>query len=289
MITLGTIVLILGVMVMGWMTDRPTPWQVGQVTIYLANLLAFAALLAGFGKVVTDRWGGVALSGRNFFSLSRLQMAGWTVVVLATVLTAAELRLWGKVAAANLALDINIPGEILAAMGIAVFTTAATPALLSLKTASPSPQATKLAIQKVTDAAPADKKNVIPADNAAQYGNAAPATVGVSGSVLTRSDPSLAQWRDLVTGDEVATADVVDLSKLQQLLISSLLLLSYIGMVAAWIDQGGMSASADPADKTVHTPYDTLPMLSQTFIGLMAISHAGYLAFKAVPKVERQT
>ena len=90
------------------------------------------------------------------------------------------------------------------------------------------------------------------------------------GHVMVRDDQSLARWSDIISGDEVANAGTVDLSKVQHLLITLLLLGTYAGMMFSAI------AKRDN--------FDTLPPLSPDFVGLMAISHAGYLAYKAVPK-----
>jgi hypothetical protein len=225
------------------------------VLVFLGHLLAVSLIIIGFGAVVSrDLWG-FALSSRNAYSLSKFQMAGWTAVVLAALFTAAELRIFhyfGNITGS--ALDIAIPGELLAAMGIAVFTTAATPAVLALKAGG----------------APSDSQRIAAAQRLADQTQTTPNNIGSIGHVMMRADQNLARWSDIVSGDEVANAGIVDLSKVQQLLITLLLLGTYAGMMIGAI--------------AVRSSFDTLPALSQSFIGLLAISHAGYLTYKAMPK-----
>ena len=103
------------------------------VTLRVISLRS-ALIIIGFGALVSKTLWGFALSSRNAYSLSKMQMAGWTVLVLAALFTAAEIRIFGYFGAVKSPpLDITIPGELLAAMGIAIFTTAATPAVLALK------------------------------------------------------------------------------------------------------------------------------------------------------------
>jgi hypothetical protein len=147
-----------------------------------------------------------------------------------------------------------MPGELLAAMGIAVFTTAATPAVLSLKAGQ----------------SPTDSQADAAASRVATQNNTSVANIDNVGHVMVRANKSDARWNDIVSGDEVANAGMVDLSKVQQLLITLLLLGTYAGAVVNAIAR--------------KSPFDALPPLSTQFVGLMAVSHAGYLAYKAAPK-----
>jgi hypothetical protein len=224
------------------------------ITVFLGEVAAVALVVVGFGALISQSLWGFALSSRNAYSLSKLQMAGWTVLVLATLFTAAEIRIFGYFRAVADPLQIIIPGELLAAMGIAIFTTAATAAVLALKSVgTPTDGQADAAAQRLANQTGTMKDNI---DN--------------MGHVMVRADQNLARWSDIVSGDEVANAGTVDLSKVQQLLITLLLLGTYAGMV--------VSAIAS------RNAFDSLPLLSPYFVGLMAISHAGYLTYKAVPK-----
>lgn len=225
------------------------------VVVFLGHLLALSLIIIGFGAVVSHNLWGFALSSRNAYSLSKLQMAGWTVVVLGALFTAAELRIFHYFSnVSGSALDIAIPGDLLAAMGIAIFTTAATPAVLALKAGGN----------------PSDSQRIAAAQRLADQTQTTSNNIGNVGHVMMRADQSLARWSDIVSGDEVANAGMVDLSKVQQLLITLLLLGLYSGMMISAI--------------AARSSLDALPALSQSFIGLLAISHAGYLTYKAMPK-----
>jgi hypothetical protein len=69
----------------------------------------------------------------------------------------------------------------------------------------------------------------------------------------------------------VANAGVVDLSKVQQLLVTILLIGTYTFLLIHTFSH---------ADKGI----DSLPGIGPRFIELMGISHAGYLVYKATPK-----
>lgn len=237
-----------------WLAVR----QGWAVVTGLADLLAVTGVVLGFGYAVTGKVSGIALSSWNDYSLSKLQMALWTIVVLAGLVTAAKLNLLGYFGSMtpDKVLAIGIPTELLEAMGIAAFSTAAAPAILALK-----------ASQDATDEETAGARDRV----AASSGGSAD-TMAVSGKAVGNTTSDAANWTDIVTGDEVANAGIVDLSKVQQLLITVLLVGTYVFMLIrmfALADAGGITA---------------LPPLDQHFIELMAVSHAGYLVFKAVPK-----
>jgi hypothetical protein len=237
------------------------------VVTFLIDLLAVAAVVLGFGYAVTGRAFGIALSTWNDYSLSKLQMALWTIVVLAGLLTAAKLNLldyFGAVPDQTGAdgsmipgqpLGIDIPGELLAAMGIAAFSTVATPAILSLKASqTPAQGEVSAAQQRLQDTAGQPTGTMQNAGKAAGYASA-----------------DSASWLDIISGDEVANAGTVDLSKVQQLLVTLLLVGTYVFMLVR------LFAQADAG-------MDSLPPLDEHFVELMAVSHAGYLAYKATPK-----
>ncbi|HKR25043.1 MAG TPA: hypothetical protein VJS15_07280, partial [Allosphingosinicella sp.] len=103
-----------------------------KVAAWVATMAMVVVLCACIGKAIAHQWTGVLIDSRNRISLSRLQMFGWTLVVLSGLITAvaSNLALSNNV----LALSINIPDPLLIAMGIAATSAAATPALLTLKT-----------------------------------------------------------------------------------------------------------------------------------------------------------
>jgi hypothetical protein len=97
--------------------------------------------------------------------------------------------------------------------------------------------------------------------------------VTATGRAIGRISPDTASWLDVVTGDEAANAGVLDLAKVQALLITLLLVGGYAGLLVRTF-----ATAAATAD------IDAMPELSPTFVGLLAVSHAGYLTYKAAPK-----
>lgn len=225
------------------------------VATFIANFALVAAIMCGFGYAVTGYLSGIALSSWNDYSLSRLQMTLWTIVVLAGLLTVVLIRLLSGVT--DPLLNVRIPGELLVAMGIAAFTTAAAPAILALK-ASQDPDVDQIAIAQ---------------QRVSQTTGTSVSGVSSTGNAMGRVSQATASWLDLVTGDEAANAGIVDISKVQQLLITILLLGAYCGSIIRTLAQTSTGAALAG-----------LPSLDSQFVELLAVSHAGYLVYKAAPK-----
>jgi len=172
----------------------PDSWRAG---VFLATLGLVALSMAAIGRIVNKRLDGLIIDNRNRASLSKLQMLLWTILIVAALTSLAASRLR---ASTSDPLAIDIPGELLAAMGIAAASFVAAPTVLSLKAGE----------------TPSDQ-NVQDAQASA---SAQGAQLQANGKVHGRADPSQAQWMDLFRGDEVGNADTPDLSKIQQFAIT---------------------------------------------------------------------
>ena len=220
--------------------------------VFVGVMVLLAIDLALVGWLINGRPIGAFIDNRNRLSLSKLQAGAWTVLVLSAFATVAAFNAglpgidYGTVANVN----VVIPGELLLAMGISATSLVATPALLSLK-ADEDPQ--DGAEQKAT----------------VRTGK----TIVGNGKVATKTAPSEASWADLVTGDELGNAGTPDLGKIQQVLITLILLASY----ADYVFQA-LSAPVGPIGQ--------LPAIDKSFVWLLGISHASYLAYKAAPHTE---
>jgi len=218
------------------------PTRAGYIFVLTAALLACG--LALVGQLVNGRPIGAFIDNRNRLSLSKLQAGAWTVIVVAAFATAAA---YNAETASNYdsvqALNIAIPGELLLAMGISSASLVATPALLSLKS---------------------NQTASAPAVSALPNGSSA------NGKVLVQSSADQASWSNLVTGDEVGNAQSPDLGKIQQILITVVLLGGYGGYVFASFND-------------IRGPIGQLPTVDQSFVWLLGLSHASYLAYKAAP------
>ncbi len=215
-------------------------WHVAAWLITMGLLIAFLALI---GKLLGRTWCGVIIDNRNRVSLSKLQAAAWSVLVLSALITAAAINLGS--AHPEAAVGIDIHQNLLIAMGIAATSVAAAPALLSLK----------------TDERPDPDE----CDDAAKLSG----QMKAKGRVYGRTSPTDAAWLDIFRGDEVANAASADLSKVQQFIVSTVLIVTYAVLLGDWLHD--------------HTTIEELPDFSDGFAVLLGISHAGYLAYKAVP------
>jgi len=222
---------------------RPETWLWGAYPA-TAGLMLLAILTVG--DALNGRLTGLIIDNRNRMSLSKLQMLVWTVVVISALIVYAAYNVRLQVEAP---LDINIPPELLFAMGISATSFIATPAILSLKSQE------------------------TPAQADVDTANAAPGTSQNQGKVFGRASASDASWTDLFQGDEVGNFDSPDLSKIQQVAITLLLVGVYSAQIITLF--AGLGA---PGSKLA-----SLPVLGQQFVVLMAISHASYLAYKAAP------
>lgn len=228
-----------------------------RLITFFGTFLALLGILVGVGAGVTGQRMGVLWTARNTYSLSRLQIVLWTLLVLSALAAVVACRVHGLViphgSGAVLAdpLNISIPGELLAVMGISVLSAAAAPAILTVKAQSESPRVDQL------DAA------------AARVGR----EVETVGQVAVRPTGYPPLIRDLFQGDDVAKTGTVDIGKVQQAAVTLVLWGAYFSLLVQLFVQG----RADARGMT------HLPALSETFVYLLGISHVGYLAYKATP------
>lgn len=230
--------------------------RITAAATYLLDLAGVTTALLAIAEAATGRPSAIAMSQRNVYSLSKLQMAAWTTVVLAGLLAAAQMGALGYFGGApGQALDLVVPPPVLAAMGIAGLTTAAVPAILNAK-----------ARQQ-----PADGEEAAARQRVAGMNAISPDRVVTAGKVICRTCSGAATWLDFVTGDETANGGTVDLSKVQQLLVTGVLTGGYALCLLCVF--------------TAATPWDRhLPVLSPDMVWLLAVSHAGYLVYKVAPK-----
>lgn len=232
---------------------RYVPFAEVGAAATLLNLAALAGVVGMVSWALTGNAFGFALGTLDRYSLARAQVALWTVVVFAALLTVAE---WNLAVARSLdALNVRIPGPVMAALGLSLFTAAAAPAILAVRGAA-SDLATSPQLTAATERA------------ASMTGTNA--GVVAHGQVGANSQASDASWKDLLTGDDVSVTGRLDLSKVQQALLTLIIVGIYLATVLQSFSATG--------------PMTALPDLGGDAVRLLAISHAGYLAYKAVPK-----
>jgi len=280
----GLMSLFIGLVVVHW-TSPTAGWL--PIAGFLGTLVGILCFYFACGFAITNTALGVFRDGENTYSLSRLQMAGWTWLILSALIAIAVSRLWHPATGGAGGLNIYIPSNLFIVMGISFFTGAAAPSLLSLKTSTPAtPGQVQTARTRMSET-----------------------DVVANGQVIVRDLSQAPHWGDIVEGDDVATKGTVDISKVQQLLITALLMGVYFAML--WdlfesSDSNGLLWAMSPslAKSLVNQNsllcgyqnvqdalagkcgigWTAMPDFPAALVTLLAVSHGGYLAYKAVPR-----
>jgi hypothetical protein len=237
-------------------------WTDTQTTLvmpFLLTLLAtcFLVVAAGLGS---DKgvWFGALIDSRNRFSLSRTQQMAWSILLLGALAVTSSFNAIVMPATIGTALEFipQMAGALWAALGINLV---ASPYLNAL-------------ILDSKDASRVEQRS--PADPTVMTNLVTPARLDVN------SNPKDANWLDLMTGETAGTENQLDVSRVQHLIISGLLISVYLMLLTKLMDSvsGEMIVTAF---KSGQVPFSELPRVGETFLGLLMLSHGGYLAFKA--------
>jgi len=185
------------------------------------------------------------IDGRNKMSMSRLQTCTWTFVLLPALGVAMANNVYLSVFKP---LSVVLPPELWEAMGISVASLAGASLLLNNKAQKDQSQ------------------NVLPDQTNTS-------SQKVVGSVVVNKNQTSASWMDMFKGDEAGNASTMDISKMQMFFLTIVLVGTYA------IEVGKMFIYGVSAGHGIqHFPY-----LDSSAIALLAVSHAGYLGYKAAP------
>jgi hypothetical protein len=223
------------------------------------------ALVGVVGHGVSGRVTGILIDNRNKMSLSRLQMLAWTILVLSAVFVAAVSNL--GLGPVGTALSIAIPTEILVVMGISATSLVGAPLILSTKTTQ-SPDQDQV---NLTRGLLAKRSPKLKPGGTAQL----PEVMIPRGLVMTYNSPEYASIADLFLGEETGNAAQTDLGKVQVFYITLILLVAYAAALGALFISSTSTIIAFPA-------------FGATLVVLLTISHAGYLANKAISHSQTQ-
>jgi hypothetical protein len=221
---------------------------------WLVTLVVITVSLALFG-LACGRWEATFIDNRNRMSLSKLQVILWTIAIFSALLSASCFNAGGQGDMAAI-MGITIDPKLWGLLGIAVTTAIGQPLALSSKSyrvvSDPELDDTKQNLHAITG---------VPASN-----------VQNDGHVLVKADQTDARWSDLIRGDDVGNADLIDFSKVQQLYFTLLTLLIF-----------GLAVARElVAAATSHNAITALPVPDAGFLGLLAASGAGYLVYKGM-------
>jgi hypothetical protein len=190
---------------------------------------------------------GVLIDNRGRFSLNRLQLIVWTVVVISLIAGVFFGRLIEGVAEP---LEFTIPGNVLGLLGISVGSAVTVATIKSSKAATSTALPAQPAAPEVVAVAPKGR-----------------AETKLATYQATGRRPFL---RQVFMAEEGAYADdVIDAGKFQSFAITVVLVVAYVGMAISWISDATSAASVT-----------ALPDLKGTFLVLLGISYAGYAGSK---------
>jgi hypothetical protein len=241
---------------------------------FILTMSSIVLLMLAAGLATKGLWFGVLIDDRNRISMSRTQQVAWTTLLIAAMaimgwFNAAGVTLIDQSTQSGWDLFPYMPGALWAALGINLV---ATPYLSDVILNRKDPErAAALSNPQSADGAqvPASPPGLM----VRQF--VQPARLDTNGS------PRQAGWTDLITGETKGSDQELDVSRIQHLVISGTLRTSYfMSLAAALGDISGESVmTAITGNKSIFT---NMPGVgTTTFLGLLGISHAGYLVFKA--------
>jgi hypothetical protein len=101
--------------------------------------------------------------------------------------------------------------------------------------------------------------------------------------LATRASPDKASLADLFMGESEADQGRVGISRRQHLLITLLLLATYVILLLEYVREIGGQQIAQAVGKASPI-FAAIPPVDPTFVALLAVNHAAYLGFKTIPK-----
>lgn len=316
----------------------------GPISVWIITILIMVILLALAGHEINGQWFGILIDTRNKFSLSRLQITLWTIIVLSAYLTMAIIRVSAMVSETSplnqqQALDIRFPEELILAMGISAASFAGSNLINSNKKSKQvkiesksTPEAALVrrnqakrdfddaegqlslfvqaesnrkqeldgAIQSLAaalddnarqlaekvksraemlyNAAVQDKeKAVLDRDSKNKALQTAERDLTditeAQGLLHKNATPAEASWADLFRGEEISNYQLVEMSKVQMLFFTVVVIFTYVAVLAKML--GNAQALLLPASID-------LPAFSQSLNALLGISHGTYLSVKTI-------
>jgi hypothetical protein len=224
---------------------------------WIVTLVFLVVMLIVAGFAAKRRWDGVFIDKDNRISLSRFQLVVWTILLVSTLFTAGLTNATPPGAVVD-PLNIRIPPEIWALLGLGAFTAVAAPAIKEGKRGGAN-------LALVTDQVQAHQSA---AGLTLQRDQKLAAPPFFDGRVLAKASSTDARWIDLIMGDYEG-GGYVDVSKLQKLAFTVLVATVY--GVGLWQVMSG----TNPVIRD-------FPTVDPGLLALLGISHAAYLADKQI-------
>jgi hypothetical protein len=245
------LLIIAAAVLIGWLWKAPPAKPSQTVTIWLFNMSLLIAFTILAGHMITGLWHGVLIGSANKISLSRLQMLLWTILVLSGFLIAVLINLHRGVANP---FSVEIDAQLWALIGISTASLVGSPLITNIKR---SERRNVQAEEKTTEIL---KDQGVNTDHV-QY----------VGKIQDNKEPEDASWTDIFKGEEAGNACYLDLAKIQMFFFTLITWSVYA------------VALGDRFIKGIGQGISAFPDVDGSMVALLGISHAGYLANKAVP------
>jgi hypothetical protein len=228
---------------------------------WLVNVGLLALLCVVLGIWIMKLPEGILISNRNLMSLSRLQVVCWSLIIFSGYIVVVMQRLHHLPTQDPLA--ITIDPKLWAVLGISFASFVGTPLILNTKTLdTPSAKSIQSASLVLKEPSSEIKQNA-------------------EGKLYSNPSPEDARFSDIFQGDEIGNTAYVDLSKVQMFILTALLMAAYCSDMWHMLDKTQLG--------TEFQNLNHLPPLTANMLQLLALSHAGYLSFKAVSHTDTAT
>jgi len=224
---------------------RSILWQ-----LFLATL-GIGGLAVALGLGTKGRVAGIWIDERNRVSLARAQVTLWTIVALGGYATIALFNI-GLGAPVSFP---QIPAAIAAALGIAFSSPMISALILNSKS-----------LQGLTTVGGA-------ATDSNDFSNRGAYLAAPLSGIETRADPTEASLADVFMGETVSESASVDISRLQNVVLTITLLLGYFAMLI----EKTRAISSD----SILSGLPDMPDPGAAFTAVLLVSHATYLGTKA--------
>jgi hypothetical protein len=254
--TAAIFTLIVFMVVAGW-------FATGGLNLVLVTICMVLMLMVLRIAITKDPLG-ILINDRNLMSLSRFQMAIWTVIVLGAYFTfaVARIKLYAEGAANGQTiadpLNITIDWHLWALIGISTTSLVGAPLILSTKKdKQPAPSVAEKTAQAVNEPAQEIDANR-------------------QGTLYANAKMSDARITDMFQGDELTNTAQIDLAKVQMFYFTIIAAVCFFVMVFKQL-------------VTHNASLDTLPLLPDGLIAVLGISHGGYLTSKSINHTKSQS
>ena len=251
--------------VFGWLV-RSTASAEGEMSLGLpmtGMMVAIALFVMAIGVGLKQRILGVWINPQNRMSLARAQVSAWTLVILGG---------YALLALFNVTFVGVNTENVFPSMNAALF--------LALGISFASPMVSKLILSQKDDGSLLSPVN----GSVATSGDISRFTGLVSPSPLLKNpSPLYATVMDFFTGEEEGNKGEIDISRVQNVVVTMILVVAYGGFLFARVRNVPVSDIFTAFNET-KSLFPSMPDVDTSFNILLGISHSAYLATKATAK-----